>query len=109
MPATARRPKRKTAEPNRLDSDTLLKVDRVAKKKKTGAKKAEKKPSKKEETYEVESIVSFRNVAKEGKKKRFQFEVKWKGYDETTWEPKGNLNAAARKEAEALLAGGTDV
>jgi len=50
-------------------------------------------------TYEVEKILEART-----KGKRTQFLVKWKGYEETTWEPMSNLRSAAlKKEAKALL------
>jgi len=43
-----------------------------------------------DEEYEVEKIVSVR-FTKGGKK---EFEVKWKNYNDTTWEPEENLECA---------------
>ena len=51
----------------------------------------------KQQYYEVESILGMKQ---HGKKRTITlYEVKWKGYDETTWEPKSNLNRLALAEA----------
>ena len=46
----------------------------------------QRKRKKKKKLWEVEKIVSQRIV-----KKQIKFEVKWVGYEETTWEPKTSL------------------
>jgi hypothetical protein len=52
------------------------------------SKKAKKEESEDEErNYEVEKIVSVR-FTKNGSR---EFEIQWKGYAETTWEPENNL------------------
>ena len=42
-----------------------------------------------QEEYKVEAILS-----KKVKRNGVQYRVKWKGYDETTWEPTNNLGRA---------------
>ena len=44
------------------------------------------------EEYEVEKVVSHRVYYR-----KMQYLVKWKGYDETTWEPEANLLPNAKK------------
>lgn len=43
--------------------------------------------------FEVESIVDWRTSRDKNLEGR-DFKIKWKGYDETTWEPEENLNGA---------------
>ena len=45
-----------------------------------------RKRKRKKKLWEVEKIMSQRRV-----KKKTGFEVKWVGYEETTWEPKSSL------------------
>ena len=42
--------------------------------------------------YEVEKIVNLRVNSR--RKNQFQYEVKWKGYKETTWEGASNVENA---------------
>merc|ERR1719177_126989 len=46
-----------------------------------------------EETYEVEAIVGHKDSKRHGRK----YEIKWKGYEERTFEPRGNLLPSAKK------------
>ena len=39
------------------------------------------------EIFEVEEVVGKKRI-----KGRWNYEIKWKGYEEATWEPKENLN-----------------
>ena len=55
-----------------------------AKKKKPEPSKVEEEPV--EEEYEVEKVLE-----KRFRKGRVEYFVKWKNYDETTWEPLKNL------------------
>lgn len=57
------------------------------------------KPATDDEEYYVEYIVDYKK--ERGKE---WFKVHWKGYgsDADTWEPYGNLNEAARKEADTF-------
>ena len=48
--------------------------------------------------YAVERILDYRKI-----RNTHEFLVKWKGYDDPTWEPKGNLNPAALSDAMALV------
>ena len=48
-----------------------------------------------EEEYEVESILACRS-----RSHVLQYLVKWKGYEETTWEPENNLEGAAEAIAQ---------
>src|SRR5262249_54758867 len=41
-----------------------------------------------EHTYEVEAILNHRNNASGG----YEYQVKWRGYEETTWEPADNFH-----------------
>ena len=49
--------------------------------------------------YDVEHIINFK-YDKDG---ALLYEVKWVGYEETTWEPPDNLNEAALREGQALV------
>ena len=55
-----------------------------SKKRKSEASKVEEEPA--EEEYEVEKVLE-----KRFRKGRVEYFVKWKNYDETTWEPLKNL------------------
>ena len=51
------------------------------------------KPYKKrklDENYQVERVLNLRK-----QKGKLEFEIKWMGYEETTWEPKTNLQGEA--------------
>ena len=52
--------------------------------------------SSEEEEYNVEKVVSKRLHGKVT-----QYEVKWEGYDETTWEPAKNLSGTLVEDFEA--------
>lgn len=41
--------------------------------------------------YEVEEIMSERTIKRRNKKSNHEFLIKWKGYDEPTWEPENYL------------------
>lgn len=45
-----------------------------------------------EDVYQVERVLSMRK-----QKGKLEFEIKWLGYEETTWEPKTNLQGEACK------------
>merc|ERR1712086_719978 len=54
-----------------------------------------------EEEYEIESIVKRKPQGKDGK---YEYWVKWKGYDEAenTWEPEENLEGSAKEMLKAF-------
>ena len=43
-----------------------------------------------EDVYQVERVLNVRK-----QKGKLEFEIKWMGYEETTWEPKTNLQGEA--------------
>ena len=45
-----------------------------------------------ENVYQVERVLNVRK-----QKGKLEFEIKWMGYEETTWEPKTNLQGEACK------------
>mgnify|MGYP005856284489 CR=1 FL=1 len=87
----------------------LVAASPVAVKKKTKPTKAKATPVKKKaaepETYEIETVLDVRRkVGKDGKTtNRVEVQIKWKGYDEPTWEPITYLNKAAEKDARNML------
>jgi len=67
----------------------------IPKKKSSRPKKKTKSAS--DDVFEVDAVMDTRV---QGKRKEYL--VKWKGYEEATWEPKANLIGEALKEARAL-------
>lgn len=48
-----------------------------------------------EDAYEVESILNHRPVSKKKSADQYEYEVQWKGYADTTWEPQQSLVGGA--------------
>ena len=47
-----------------------------------------------DEHFEIESILDKKFMISNDGKRRLYYLIKWKGYDETSWEPKTELNNA---------------